>query len=244
MKNKLLLFITILLICIFPTYIFAEEETIKTYNNVKVSSVITTSVNMDDITKIIMKYRVYSSPDNYKDEEITLIKSDGFSTNKYHQSITDVKFLSAYAVASDGTVDKYGFITYKSNNVYDDETSSITIELQISFNDMGFDGKNYRRNSDVSDEYIEERKNGVAAKDSKVITKNATQPTTIPTTTITNERKVINDSTSNNNTKEKKEKHNEQSYKILEYIIIGAFVLVGIVCTVVLVKYNASNKRV
>lgn len=242
MKNKILLFITILLICIFPTYTFAEEENIKTYSNLNIASVITTSVDMTEVEKIIINCRVYTEVDKYKDENITLIKSDGFSTNKYYPSIVDAKFISGYAVATDGTIDKYGFITIKSNVSYDDEKSSIILELQISFNDMGFDGRNYRRNSDVSDEYIKEREDGISANDSKVIINNITGATTIPTTTA-NERRVITDNTQNNNNKAREE-HNEASYKILEYIIIGAFILIGIVIVFVLIKYNASNKRV
>ena len=245
MKNKILLFITIILICIFPTYIFAEEEnidkTVNTYNNLNITSIITTSVNMDEIDKFKVKYRVYTSEDKYKEEEVTLIKSDNYSSKKYYQGMINASFVTAYAVARDGTIDKYGFVTFKPNTIYDVENSMITLELQVSFNDMGFDGRNYRKNSDISDDYIEERKNGVALKDSEVITKSGTQPTTIPVTTT--ERRVITDNSYNNNSKNN-EQHNEQSYKILEYIIIGAFIIIGVVSAVVLVKYNASNKRV
>lgn len=241
MKNKIILFITIILICIFPTYIFAEEEN-KTYTNLNISSIITTSVNMDEIDRFNIKYRVYTSPDKYKDEEIVLIRSDEYSSKKYYQSITNVSFISGYAIAKDGTVDKYGFINFKPNVNYNDENSTITLELQVTFNDMGFDGRNFRKNSDISDEYIEERKKGIALKDSEITTKNSTGPTTIPTT-ASPEKQVINEKTTSN-TKNENKKVIKNSNKALEYIIIISIILIGIVSVFVLVKYNASKKRV
>ena len=244
MKNRLLIILTVLILCIFPTYIKAEEEETKTYTNLNISSVVTTSADMSDVKKIVVVIGINTTADDYKEERITLVKSDNYSLRMSYPSIVDAKFLYGYAIGKDDVVDKYGFVTFKDTKVYDDENSSIRIDLQISFNDMGFDGKNYRKNSEVTDEEIKERQDGVAAKDTKVTT-TPTGTTTIPTSTSSTEKKIINDDTNNKKSNEVIDSvGNEKSYKALELIIVGAASLFVIVGLFVFMKYRASKKMV
>ena len=236
---KKILLIIIGLLTFFPCVVFANE-----YNTLKISAVFSTSVDVSGIEKIAVHYNTIKNG-TYKEEIAYLLRSNNYSMVISTNPIEDIQYLYTVCIGDDDTYDNYGFLFVNSNKKNDLNDNTLELELVVSFNDMGFDGKNYRHNSEVSDEYIEERNEGIPIKESKITTVATTTTTQAAFTTVTTIRPtttIIHDDEKTNydgNTET-----SEMSKSILKYVIIVGASLLVIVGVVILVKMRQARNKV
>ena len=237
---KKILLIIIGLLTFFPCVVFANE-----YNTLKISAVFSTSVDVSGIEKIAVHYNTIKNG-TYKEEIAYLLRSNNYSMVISTNPIEDIQYLYTVCIGDDDTYDNYGFLFVNSNKKNDLNENTLELELVVSFNDMGFDGKNYRHNSEISDEYIEERNEGIPIKESKITTVKTTTTTTqaafTTVTTIRPTTTIIHDDGKTNydgNTET-----SEMSKSILKYVIIVGASLLVIVGVVILVKMRQARNKV
>jgi hypothetical protein len=147
----------------------------------------------------------------------------------------------------------------KGERSYNEETQTISINLKIEFDSMGFDGSKLRKNSELTKEEIDERVNAINNGDippayeepTEVITigdeqNNVEEPIInedgsirIGTTTTT----VIKDNDSSSNKEESKAERKDAN--IITIIVVSTIViLVSTFIIFTIVKISEANKRV
>ncbi|MCR4581631.1 MAG: hypothetical protein K5666_03880 [Bacilli bacterium] len=230
----------ILLVVIFPCIAFADMV-----NNIRFSVGFTGKEGASNIDKIYVKYTTYSFgvPTS---GEVTLLRSDNFSTLIQTTPIEDLKFNYAIAITRDGTRDITGVVRYKYTITPDYFNDYYDMSLIASFDARGFDGKKYRANSEISKEDLEKAKNADGSSISSVYQQTTTVATTSPSGN-SNTTKVVTTSQAEKEKQERKEKNEEQTKKslnILMYIIIGIAVVIFVLFVVTIVKMKRANDRV
>ena len=250
MKRKLILFISLLTI-LFPFSINAEEDMYE-YKNINISAVFITQADVSGISKIKVYYTTYSNgkPSN---AEVVLLKDNNFTTTVSVGSINDASFNYGICETYDGKKDIYGFLPITGTRSFDAETNSIRLSLKVDFNYMNYDGVKYRQNSDVTENELKERINGVPS--SNVIN----SPADIVTTTTPVESNVDEDGnvvigttkpTIIQDTKEETPEKNvnnnkEDNHLGLLFLILGILGLIVLIFVVyTLIKMYQANKRV
>ena len=245
--RKRLLMLIILLMLFIPTVVLAEG-----YDHIKVRGIFTTSADVSGIDKIYVQFNTRAGMITAK-KDVYLTKNDNFTTViNLPDLIEDVDFIYGYCITVDGVTDKYGFLPITANKNYNEEDKQLELVLSVDYNNMGFDGKKYRANSDVTDEEYQERKSGKqvdTSLDTDVryspdqLDPEATAPeldsdgnAIVPTTTI------ISDP--DKNTKKSDRVEDTKTYKILLIIAAVIGIVIAVVTVILIVKMNQANKKV
>ena len=254
--KKLTMFIITLLILV-PGIVYASD-----YNTVKFSAVFSTSADVSGIDKIYVQYSTFKN-NEVKDNNVTLLKETNFSTTISVNTVEDINVLYAYCITMDGIVDKYGFLPISVTKSTDTDNNTVSFALNVTYNNLKFDGEKYRQNSDLTDEDIDMIKKSIQGELSGTTTTSSSNNTTTTTSTIespitTSEgpirigttestiatSTVISDPDTEDDKKVETKEKKVNSTQILIYIVVGLLVFVFIFTIVTVIKINEANKRV
>ena len=252
MKKKIVL-LFVLSILLIPNIVSAA-----TYNAIKLSAVFNTSANVSGIDKVYVLYTTKKG-DKVTSHTVNLLQSNSFFTIIEVPDIDEANFEYGYVITQDNIIDKYGFMPVKGERSYNEETQTISINLKIEFDSMGFDGSKLRKNSELTKEEIDERVNAINNGDippayeepTEVITigdeqKNVEEPIINEDGSIrigTTTTKVIKDNDSSSNKEESKAERKDAN--IITIIVVSTIViLVSTFIIFTIVKISEANKRV
>lgn len=245
MKKRLLMFITLLVLFI-PTLVSAIG-----YDHIKVRGIFTTSADVSGIDKIYVQFNTRAGMITEK-KDVYLIKNDNFSTIiNLPDLIEDVDFIYGYCITVDGVTDKYGFLPITANKSYKEDEKELELVISVDYNSMGFDGKKYRVNSDVTDEEYKNRVNGKKVDtsgdvDIRYSPDQVDQEATAPE--VDYEGNIITTTVISDPDKEDEKKSDRvedtKSYKILVIIATIIGITIAVMTIVLIVKMKQANKRV
>ena len=250
MKKKMLIIIVLLTI-IFPSIALAEG-----YTKLDVKAVFVTSADTSIVDKVYVQFKTISGT-IVETKKVYLLRNEGFKkTIDYASPIEDVQFVYGYTMYNDKP-DKFGFLPIKGTRSVKSE-GVLELMLSIDFDNLNFDGKKYRANSDLSNEDIENIVSG-QVKPSTVTNDDedynmspdqlypeATAPEVDDELNIIEDKTpiVIDDPDSKKDDKKVERVEETKTYKILIIIAIVIVGFVALAAIVLFVKNNQANKRV
>lgn len=249
MKKKLI-YIMLFIFIFLPTFARAN-----TYNHIKFNSSFVTKANVSRIAKFYIKYKTYKNG-VATTNTIYLSKNDNFkSLVDLDTPVDDAKMVYGIAITDDEVLDSFGFIKFKSETSYNNETHTINIYITVDYYNKAFDGENYREYIDYSDKELEDRINGVRPTEDPN-NKTTTKTTKKRTTTTTNSSGNGDSTTTSydyitqeyeDSDSEKIEKDVVMEKRVVNALMIAGFVILGLLIILVIytiVKINDVKKRV
>ena len=247
MKKRILMIIA-LLIMVFPSIALAEG-----YNQLNIRAIFVTSADTDVVNKVYVQFKTYSGSVVEK-KDVTLLRNEGFQkTLDFAYPIEDVSFVYGYTISIDDKVDKFGFLPITASRSVKGE-GVLELVLSIDFDNLGFDGKKYRSNSDITDDEINDIVNGRAisiANDDHYNTSpdqlddQATAPPVDDNLNLIEETTtlVVQDPDNKKDDKKKDTVEDSKSYKLLIIMAAIIFGFIALAIIVLVVKNNQANKR-